>query len=180
MNKQNLNLNSPHPLMLAGLLILASLCRFLPHPPNFSPVIAIALLSVATFKQRYLQLGFPLTIMLITDTVLGLHRLMPVVYLSLIGAALSGIILKQHVSFSRMLASSLLASITFFALSNFGVWIYSTSYAKSLAGLINCYTLALPFFHHTVLATVGTVMSIYGVLYLSSKVGNKNAITAKL
>eukprot|EP01047_Picozoa_sp_COSAG01_P050643 COSAG01_NODE_5139_length_4460_cov_2.397386_3_plen_181_part_00 len=180
MSKLNLNLNSQHPLMLAGLLLLASLCRFIPHPPNFTPVIAIALLSVACFKQRYLQFGFPLIIMLATDAVLGFHRLMPVVYISLLLAGLSGYIFNYKASFSRMLGSSLLASIIFFTLSNFGVWIYSASYAKSWAGLMSCYTLALPFFHNTVLATVGTVMGIYALLRLSSKIGHHDAIKAKL
>jgi hypothetical protein len=38
------------------------------------------------------------------------------------------------------------SSIGFFALTNAAVWAFSPWYEKSLAGLLYCYTLALPFF----------------------------------
>lgn len=55
-----------------------------------------------------------------------------------------------------------LASFLFFLISNFGVWWYW--YPHSTAGLINCYTLALPFYTRTL---IGDLVFGYGYLGLS-------------
>ena len=78
------------------LIMGASLLRFIPHPPNMTPVIAISVLAVAHFKQRWLQFGLPLVIMLLTDAVLGFHSLCLCIWCNW-AAGLSGYILKdQH------------------------------------------------------------------------------------
>ena len=147
--------------LLAVVLIIASITRLIPHPPNFTPVIAIGILSVACFKQRSLQLGFPLLLMLVTDLFLGFHRLMPVVYVSVILASLSGFLLKKHFSLIRVSTSSMLAASIFFITSNFGVWLYSSMYAKTLTGFLQCLSMAIPFFHNSLLSTIMFTSGIY-------------------
>ena len=164
----NLKINSQHTVVLAVLLVLVSLSRFLPHPPNFSPVIAISVLSVACFKQRWLQFGFPLLIMVLTDAVLGFHRLIPVVYGSLILAGLSGVILKKRPTWLNALGVSLLSSCIFFIVTNAGVWWMSDMYSASVSGLLACYVAAIPFLHNSLLATMGLVMGVYVLVRVSA------------
>ena len=140
------------------LIMGASLLRFIPHPPNMTPVIAISVLAVAHFKQRWLQFGLPLVIMLLTDAVLGFHSLVPVVYGAIGLAGLSGYILKRSTSFLSVLGSSLLASIIFFVITNAGVWAIGTMYPKTVSGLITCFVAAIPFFHNTLIATVALLL----------------------
>ena len=45
-----------------------------------------------------------------------------------------------------MAAAALTSSVSFFALSNFAVWASWNMYPKTVAGLMTCYTAALPFF----------------------------------
>ena len=149
--------------LLCGLFIVASLLRFLPHPPNMTPIIAISVLSVACFENRYLQFGFPLLIMVVTDAVIGFHALVPVVYLGVLLSGLSGYVLKRKLTFSGLFGSGLLASIVFFCVTNFGVWALGAMYPKTLMGLSTCFVMAIPFFHNTLIATVGVMLVIYGI-----------------
>ena len=147
------------------IMIVVSLLRFVPHPPNMTPVIAVSILAVTWFKRPVFQFGFPLLIMLLTDMVIGFHWLMPVVYLSIMCAGLTGFILKKRSSFSTILGSGLVSSIIFFMITNFGVWVVSSMYPKTVLGLMSCYVAAIPFFHNTVIATVGVLFGVFGLNY---------------
>ncbi|HOZ25430.1 MAG TPA: hypothetical protein PLI83_11685, partial [Thermomonas sp.] len=45
------------PLMLAALIFIAALTRVIPHPPNFSPIEAVALFGGAYFAKRHCAAG---------------------------------------------------------------------------------------------------------------------------
>ena len=63
---------SHHPSAFAiGVICIAALTRFLPHPPNFTPMIAIALLGGTMVASGYLAYLVPLLAMLVTDLFLG-------------------------------------------------------------------------------------------------------------
>ena len=46
------------------------------------------------------------------------------------------------------------SSLIFFIISNFGVWLSGGMYEKNIAGLINCYMMAIPFLKNTMISTV--------------------------
>ncbi|MCI0658612.1 MAG: hypothetical protein L0170_16285, partial [Acidobacteria bacterium] len=52
------------------LIALATICRLIPHPPNFTPVLAVALFGGATLPRRA-ALAIPLLAMLLSDLALG-------------------------------------------------------------------------------------------------------------
>lgn len=122
-----------------GLIIIAVLMRLVPHPPNFAPITSIALFSGIHFANKRLALFIPLCAMFLSDLFLGLHALIPVIYLSFLIISVMGFYLKS-LSITAVLASSIL----FFLVSNLGVWYFY--YPHSWAGLMNCFILALPFF----------------------------------
>ena len=41
-----------------NLIVILILTRLLPHPPNFTPIIAVAIMSGYFFRNIYLSLGF--------------------------------------------------------------------------------------------------------------------------
>ena len=108
--------------------------RFLPHPPNFTPVIAIFMLSGG------LSLVPLLITYLLTDAVLGFHSYMIWVYASLFAV-------------SYLQKGPVISSILFFVITNFAVWT-SGYYGFNLQGLLMCYTMAIPFFINTLLSTM--------------------------
>ena len=139
---------------LVSLIFFAILSRFLPHPPNFTPIAAIALLSSKGFNNRWVVFLIPIVSLFISDLFIGLHATIPFVYISFILIALLGLYVKKI-----NIVSVLLSSTIFFLVSNFGVWLLY--YPISIEGLVHCYTLALPFFFNTVLGDL-----VYGALLI--------------
>src|SRR5262245_62123749 len=66
--------------IIGGMMLLAGLSRLLPHPANFTAIMALALFGGAKFKNSSLAIVLPLIVMLITDAIIGFYSLMPFVY----------------------------------------------------------------------------------------------------
>jgi hypothetical protein len=167
---------APGPLALAGLIVLAALTRLLPHPPNFSPVEAIALFGGAYFASRAWAVLVPLAGMLVSDIVLGVvnggtyfeYFRTPsfwIVYACILLTVLMGFGLRGKVSGARVLGYSLAGSVLFFVVSNFGVWLTAQmvpGYPACTTGLVPCYAAAVPFFQWTVLGTLFYSALLFG------------------
>tara|TARA_X000000950_G_scaffold281012_1_gene376781 strand:+ start:1321 stop:1803 length:483 start_codon:yes stop_codon:yes gene_type:complete len=140
---------------LISIILFAIFSRFIPHPPNFTPITAIALLSSKGFTNRWIILLIPMISLFISDLFLGLHDSIPFVYGAFILITLLGMSAKK-IEISTVLMSSTI----FFLVSNFGVWFYN--YPITLDGLISCYALAIPFFLNTILGDLFySVIMIY-------------------
>ncbi|MFA5659725.1 MAG: DUF6580 family putative transport protein, partial [Oscillospiraceae bacterium] len=137
------------------LITLGVACRLLPHLWNFAPITAIALFSGFYMGRRY-ALFVPVLSMLLGDFFIGFYdwKLTLVVYSSFILAGLLGSLVKKHKSVETVFASSILASTLFFVATNWAVWQFSPWYEKSIGGLVQCYTLALPFFRNAFLGDI--------------------------
>ena len=125
--------------VIFGLIFIAILTRLLPHPPNFAPITSIALFSGFHFSNKRIAILIPLVGMFLSDIFLGLHSLIPVVYLSFILISVMSFYIKT-LSFTNVL----LASTLFFVFSNLGVWYFF--YPHNWGGLSTCFVLAIPFF----------------------------------
>ncbi len=149
---------------IIGLIVIAALIRFIPHPPNFSPIAAIALFGGAYLADKRLAFVLPLLVMLLTDLVLGLHSVMPFVYVAFVITVLLGMRLGQSPRAKYVAATAVGSGVVFFVLTNFGVWLMSGMYTLDMAGLISCYTLALPFFQNTLLANLVFAGCMFGIM----------------
>ena len=135
------------------LLVLALVqFRLVPHPPNFTPVLAVAVFSGFYFRQFYLSLFIVIFSMFIGDLFLGFHSLMFFTYIALALAALVGLYVK-HFKFTEILYSGLASSVCFFIITNFGAWLTHGMYAKNFSGLMQSYVMAIPFFQNTLIST---------------------------
>lgn len=106
--------------------------------------------------------------MFISDLILGIHLTMIYVYLSFFLIILIGRLLKGNYYMKKLLLASISSSILFFIITNFGVWLSFNLYSKDLAGLINCYQMAIPFFRNTVLSDLFYSFSFfYGYDFLT-------------
>jgi len=61
------------------------------------------------------------------------------------------------------------ASIIFFLVSNFGTWMSGMMYPKTGAGLIACYTAAIPFFQGTFISDLVYTTVLFGSFELVKK-----------
>ena len=134
-----MGLNKVEMRVVFALVVVALLTRLLPHPPNFAPITSIALFTGFHFVNKRLALFIPLICMFLTDLILGVHSLMPIIYLSFVLISMIGLKAK-----SLSLGTVLSASSLFFIVSNLGVWYFY--YPLTWAGLSSCFILAIPFF----------------------------------
>ena len=67
-----------------SLILILALARLIPHPPNFTPIIAVAIISGYFFKNFNLSVLILLAAMLISDLFIGFYENIIFVYLSLI------------------------------------------------------------------------------------------------
>ena len=123
--------------------------RFLPHPPNFTPVIAMAFYLPIFFGMWCIP--FLLLAFAITDFFIGFHSLLVWTWG---GLALISLISKFSNSILSRLLLSFVGAVIFYIISNFGVWFSGSLYQYSIEGLIQCYIMALPFFTNTLLSTI--------------------------
>ena len=149
------------------LIALSVASRFLSLPPNFSPIMAVALFSGFIFANKKIALLIPIAAMFITDIVIGLHSTMLGVYLSFGLITLLGMRMKDA-RFKSVLSGSLLGAGLFFALTNFAVWCAGW-YGYTFDGLVTCYTMAIPFFRSTIASSVLYSGLLFGCFYFSER-----------
>ena len=135
-----------------SLILILSFSRVIPHPSNFSPIIAMAIFSGFYFKNFYLSLFVVIFSMFLGDLYLGFHNTMFFTYISLAAVVIVGLFIKNF-KFSEIVLAGLLGSLCFFIITNFGAWVTLEIYEKNLSGLINSYILAIPFFYNTLAST---------------------------
>lgn len=146
-------------ILTIGLIIIGTLARFIPHVPNFTPVIAMALFGGLYLKRKEAWI-IPLAIMSITDIVLGLHATILFTWGSIAVITLYGQWLKNNRSWKTVMIGSIASAVLFFIVTNFGAWL--AYYPKTLSGLMSCYTLAIPFFRMTLLSSLAYSVILCG------------------
>ncbi len=152
----------PRTLILAGIVVIAVLTRFLPLPPNVAPIAAMALFGGAYFADKRLALLIPLAAMLVSDLILGLHGTLLFVYVSFAAIVGLGMLVGKNITPLNVGTAAISGSLLFFVVTNFGVWLTSPFYPLTLEGLITCFTLAIPFFHYTLLGDAIFVTILFG------------------
>jgi hypothetical protein len=170
MNKQNNKL-----IVSAALLILfAALTRLLPHYPNFTAVGAMAIFGGSVIKDKKLALLLPLAALFISDVCLqlftgvqgfyGIEQIF--VYTAFLVITLLAMLIRK-INTASIAFAAVWSGIIFFLISNFGVWLISDFYPKTLAGLGACYWIAIPFYNGEVTGSF-LLNSIVGNLFFSA------------
>ena len=146
-----------------GIFLVLAASRFVPHPPNFTSLIALSFYIPAIFGIKFIPaLIFSF---FLTDLIIGFHSTIFFTWGSVI---FIGLISKFFIlSISNRITGSLFGALLFFLITNFGVWSMGL-YGYSFEGLIACYTLAIPFFGQTIISTL-----IYAFIFELMLLANK-------
>ena len=142
-----------------GIFLALAASRFVPHPPNFTSLLALSFYIPALIGKRYI----PALIIsfIITDFFIGFHGLALFTWGSVLVISLGSKFFTSSI-FNRV-SGALLGACLFYIITNFGVWSLG-SYGYTFEGVIMCYTLALPFFGYTLISTFifsGVIEGIY-------------------
>jgi hypothetical protein len=160
-------MNKPRFIMLATMILAAAASRLIPHPPNFTPIAAIALFGGAQFAFKRAAFLVPLTAMFLGDLVLGLHARIPVIYGCFALIVCLGFWLREQRSAGRIIVAALAGSVLFFVITNFAFWASTSLYPKTVAGLAECYVAAIPFFRNTLAGDLFFTTVLFGGLALA-------------
>ena len=173
--EQKLKSSFSYLVILAVLIALGVAGRLLPHPPNFTPMAAIALFAGFIFIKRYMAVVAVISTMLLCDyfafgslsvSWFG-SKSMFAVYLALLFPIVFKNFLQKKLGVLRIFGAALTSSSVFFLATNFAVWAFSPMYEKTFEGLVLCYTMAIPFFQNTVAGDLiwsGVIFGTYLVL----------------
>lgn len=156
-------------LLIAGtLIVLAILGRLVPHPDNFTPLAAVALLGGAVLPARW-ALVLPAAAVIISDLIIGLHPLIAFTWGSFIAIALFSHFYLKKITVMGVATASVGASALFYLVSNFGVWLEGKLYAPTWHGLVECYINALPFFKSTLAGDLMFTAVPFGLYALATR-----------
>ena len=155
---------------IVTLIVAAALSRLLPHPPNFTPVGALALFAGTYLADKRLAFVIPLAALALSDAILGFHLLLPLVYGCFALTVCLGFGLRKRVQLAGLATRVLAASVLFFVVTNFGVWELGTMYPHSIPGLISCYVAAIPFFRNTLLGDASFTALLFGSFAFAERV----------
>src|SRR3954452_5535322 len=115
--------------LLSAIIVAAGL-RLVPHPPNFSPIDAMALFSGAYLGRRAIAFLAPLGALLLSDLVLGFYHGQATVYFSVALIVMIGVVELRRISPLRVAAAAVASSVLFFAITNLGMWAFSGIYPR--------------------------------------------------
>ena len=137
-----------------GIFVALAVTRFIPHPPNFTSLIALSFYVPALLGMRYVPavvISFA-----ITDFIIGYHSGTHWTWGSVLIIGFISSYFTRDLFFR--LFGAVFAGVIFFIITNFGVWT-SGMYGYTFKGLLNCFVLAIPFFTYTLISTL-----IYSVI----------------
>ena len=132
-----------------GIFISLAASRFIPHPPNFTSLIALSFYVPVLLGLRFLPaliISFA-----ITDLVIGYHSGTHWTWGSVLIIGLMSQYFTKNLNWR--LSGALIGAVIFFAVTNFGVWT-TGMYGYTIKGFISCYIIAIPFFSYTLLSTI--------------------------
>lgn len=149
-----------------ALVGLSIVMRLVPHVPNVAPVAAVALFGGAVLPRRYAW-WLPLVIMVASDLVLGFYDGILFTWAAFLAVGLLGMTLARFSTTERIAFGVLGGALLFYLVSNLGVWLQGGLYAHTWAGLIECYTMALPFLRNTLVGDLVYSSLLFGAYALA-------------
>jgi hypothetical protein len=157
-------------LILIGIFTSLAASRFIPHPPNFTSLIALSFYVPVLLGLRFLPVL--LISFAITDIIIGYHSGTHWTWGSIFLIGLVSPLFAKNIKFR--ICGALFGAFTFFVVTNFGVWA-SGMYGYTYEGIIKCYIMAVPFFTYSLLSTlffstiIETFYRFYRVKFLKIK-----------
>jgi hypothetical protein len=160
-------------------IVLATLTRFIPHAPDFSPVYGALLFGGANLKKRD-SLWFSAVILGASDIVLTkfVYHLSvgwgePIQMAAFVSVAMIGWVLHSRFSIGRLAFACLAAPTAFYLISNFGAWLEFGNYPHNWKGLVACYVAAIPFQGRITASTVLFSVILFGAQQIYASRGER-------
>lgn len=161
MQERGIAMLKPRLTILTSMVLAAAASRLIPHPPNFTPLIALALFGGTYFTDRRTAYLVPLAAMILSDIGLAFLKgyefftpMRVVIYGCFALITTLGFFIRHNLKLTNIVTTSLVSSIIFFVITNFAVWAAGSLYPMNFSGLVSCYLAAIPFFKNTLVSAL--------------------------
>lgn len=152
--------------------------RLLPHAANFAPALAIAVFSGFYFRRRALGWVVPLVMIIVSDLFLGMYAIAPFIWGSYVVMAFAGQKFMRKGTMTGALAAGIGSAVWFYLVTNFVVWAEWRMYPPTMAGLVDCYVAALPFFRPTLISAVLYCLIFFGAYHVVARGYGRRSVVA--
>ena len=148
--------------IVVAMIGLGACARLLPHPWNFTPILAIALYAGVQFARLRTGVLATFLALFLSDAIMGFYRGMGWVYAAWLIPLLMGRVVRRKPGVTAIAIGALCSSLSFFLITNFAVWAGGRLYPHSAAGLIACYAAAIPFYQNQLLGDAFYTLALFG------------------
>lgn len=157
------------------LIVVGTLTRLLPHPPNMTAVMGVTVFAAYAIRNPVLGALVPIAAMVLADFVLGWHGAMLWTYAAMLFAFVASRVVLARLSLGRIAGAALLASAIFFVVSNLGVFA-GGYYGYGWDGLVACFVAAIPFWQNSLIGDLVSTAVIFAAFLLAGRyVGPREA-----
>jgi len=151
----------PKPLWI-GMVVLGACARLVPHPWNFTPMMAIGLFAGSQARKVSTGVLATLFALVLSDAVLGFYPGFWYVYGTALIPVLLGRLIRNRSDAGAIAAAAIASSFSFFLITNFMVWATDRLYPLTIGGLSECYLAGIPFYRNQVLGDAAYTVAIFG------------------
>jgi len=149
-------MNKKYKLILFFVIIVATFSRLFITVPNFSAIGSLALFCGALASRNRFSILIPFIALIAGDLLLAstgklysdyfLDGYFMYVYFAFAITWFIGRFIKNHLKVSNVILASIIASVSFFLITNFGSWLQIEFYPKNASGLLQSYIAGLAFY----------------------------------
>jgi len=152
-----------------GVVVLAACARLLPHPWNFTPMIAMALFAGSHARKTVIAALATLSALVLSDAVLGFDTGFWYIYAASLVPVLLGRLIRNKPGAAAIASAALASSLSFFVITNFMVWATGSLYPHTSAGLAASFVAGIPFYQTQALGDAFYTVAIFGGYALLSR-----------
>ena len=145
-----------------GMVVLGACARLLPHPWNFTPLIAIGLFAGSQARFAATGVLATLSALALSDAVMGFYSGFWYVYAAALVPVLLGRLIRHRSGVPAIAAAGLGSSLSFFLITNFMVWATGSLYPHTAAGLATCFAAGIPFYQNQLLGDGFYIFALFG------------------
>jgi hypothetical protein len=145
-----------------GMVVLGAGARLIPHPWNFTPLMAIGLFAGTQARMARTGVLATVSALALSDGILGFYSGFWYVYGAALIAVWFGRLIRNRGSAGTIAAAAVASSVSFFAVTNSMVWVTGSLYPHTTAGLAACFWAALPFFRNQLLGDGFYTVALFG------------------
>jgi len=178
--------NKGNIILIVLYIFLIAFSKLMPHPANFSPLLALAIFggAMAYRKKSFILItlfawylsDFLYNNFVHSEYVTGKGGLvffsgyMIWVYAGMLLVILLASKLLHKFNYGRLFGTALLSAVVFYLVTNFGAWLSMPElYTRDIQGLMNSYVAAIPFFRATLLGNIVFSFLVFGLYELIVK-----------